>query len=162
MARAISSKKPSWTWRAIRWSMVVLLWRLPCWVLRCLGWLVRAIIGLVRKREEPPELADTFYRSHKWRRLRVDALEANRQRYGMLACECCGMIDVASFHVDHIYPRATHPELALDPANLQVLCDACNIGKGTAYTTNWRGGDGPALPRRRGLRRFFARSAGNF
>lgn len=144
--------------RIIRWLVVTLLWRLP----RALWCLIAGVVGLMlrlwpRKPVEP-ETGDAFYRSHRWRRLRVDLLEANRQRYGMLACECCGMVDAASWHVDHIYPRSTHPDLALDPENLQVLCDACNIGKGTHYTTNWRGGPDPAPARRSGWRRFLARS----
>ena len=158
MAKAKSSKKRSPAWRILRWTLVLILWRLPRMVCRLLAFMFRAMVGLITQREAPPEAADNFYRSHQWRRLRVDILEANRQRYGLLACECCGMVNVASFHVDHIYPRSTHPELALDPANLQVLCDACNIGKGTAYTTNWRGGDGPSLPKRGLLQRLFVRS----
>lgn len=158
MARATAQKKAALEWRVLRWSLVTVFWRLPRLILRLFAWLFGSIIGLFSRRGDEPEAADSFYRSHKWRRLRVDALEANRQRYGMLACECCGMVDVPSFHVDHIYPRSTHPELALDPTNLQVLCDACNIGKGTAYTTNWRGGEAPTPSKRRGLGRFFVRS----
>ncbi|MDH3664769.1 MAG: HNH endonuclease [Alphaproteobacteria bacterium] len=158
MAKARTQSQPALEWRVLRWVFLLLFWRLPRLILRALAWLLGAIVGLVLPRGETPELADSFYRSHKWRRLRVDALEANRQRYGMLACECCGMVDVGAFHVDHIYPRSTHPELALDPANLQVLCDACNIGKGTAYTTNWRGGDDPVPARRRKRCWFLSRS----
>ncbi|MGI9416534.1 MAG: HNH endonuclease [Geminicoccaceae bacterium] len=154
MTRAKARSKPALEWRILRWILVVAFWRLPRLAARVLGWTLGLIATPFLRRAESVETADGFYRSHKWRRLRVDALEANRHRYGMLACECCGMVDVGSFHVDHIYPRSTHPDLALDPANLQVLCDACNIGKGTAYTTNWRGGEGPALPRRHG---FFGR-----
>ena len=158
MARATARKKPALEWRVLRWMLVTIFWRLPHMILRVVAWLCGCIVGLFSRTGDAPETADSFYRSHKWRRLRVDALEANRQRYGMLACECCGMVDVPSFHVDHIYPRSTHPELALDPANLQVLCDACNIGKGTAYTTNWRGGETPIPDRRQRRRRFFFRS----
>ena len=121
-------------------------------ILRMLGWLIGLVITLFARRVDKPEPADSFYRSYKWRRLRVDTLETNRQRYGMLACECCGKMGDGAVHVDHIYPRSTHPELALDPANLQVLCEDCNVGKGTAYTTTWRGSEGPELPKRRGLR----------
>lgn len=156
MAKDYTQSQRSLTWRLLRWSLLTLLWRLPWLLLRLAFRLLAAIIGLFRRREEEPEEADGFYRSYRWRRLRVDAFEANRQRYGMLACECCGMVDVESFHVDHIYPRSAYPELALDPDNLQVLCDACNIGKGAAYTTNWRGGEDPVLPKRRGLGRFFS------
>lgn len=41
-------------------------------------------------------------------------------------------------NVDHIKPRKTHPHLALDPSNLQVLCDVCNHGKGNWDKTDWR------------------------
>lgn len=157
MAKGKARQQAAWEWRILRFAFLLLFWRLPRLTLRLVFGLVRFLAGLFRRREEASDVSDRFYRSYKWRRLRVDALEANRQRYGMLACECCGMIDVAAFHVDHIYPRSTHPELALDPDNLQVLCDACNIGKGTAYTTNWRGGDEPKLPKRRGLGRLFMR-----
>ena len=158
MARGRPESKPSLEWRVLRWILLVLLWRLPCFVFRVIAWLFGSIIGLFSRRATTDETADSFYRSHKWRRLRVDALEANRERYGMLACECCGMMEVGAFHVDHIYPRSTHPELALDPQNLQVLCDDCNIGKGTAYTTNWRGGEDPVPDSRPARRWFFLKS----
>lgn len=155
MAKAKAKQRSGLTWRVLCWLLITLFWRLPRLSGRLLAWLIRGIVRLVARPAEMPEPADGFYRSYKWRRLRVDTLEANRERYGMLACECCGMVDTA-FHVDHIYPRSSHPELALEPANLQVLCDDCNVGKGTAYTTNWRGGEGPSLPKRRGLGRFFS------
>ncbi len=157
MAKSRAKRKASLEWRVLRFIVLTLLWRLPRLALRVLIGLIGLTIGLVTRRAEEPELADSFYRSYKWRRLRVDTLEANRERYGMLACECCGKMGEGTFHVDHIYPRSRHPELALDPANLQVLCEACNVGKGTAYTTNWRGGEGPKLPKRRGFTRFWAR-----
>ena len=156
MAKAKSKATPAMEWRILRWILLLFVWRLPRAIIRAVIWIFGLLTRLWSRHDEAAETADSFYRSYKWRRLRVDALEANRERYGMLACECCGMMEGCSFHVDHIYPRSTHPELALDPANLQVLCDACNVGKGTAYTTNWRGGDGPELPKRRGFRRWFA------
>ena len=149
MARTKSKPQPALEWRILRWILLVVFWRLPRVIVGVIAWFFGLLISLFTSRAEPLEAADSFYRSYKWRRLRVDTLEANRERYGMLACECCGMMEAGAFHVDHIYPRSTHPDLALDPANLQVLCDDCNIGKGTAYTTNWRGGEGPVLPRRK-------------
>lgn len=158
MARRRKKMKPDRAieLRVIRWIFLTLAWRLPRLVFRILRWIIAGLIRLVPRSKIAPETADRFYRSYQWRKLRVGALEANRTRYGMLACECCGMIDAAHFHVDHIYPRSTHPDLALDPDNLQVLCDDCNIGKGTKFTTNWRGGKGPAPERRQGWRRFLA------
>ena len=128
--------------RLLRWIAVTLFWRVPRLAGGVLYWSVRSFFSFLPRRAVEPETADRFYRTYAWRKLRVEVLEANRERNGMLACECCGMINGGRFHVDHIYPRSTHPELALDPENLQVLCDDCNIGKGTAYTTNWRGGRG--------------------
>ncbi len=157
MARRKRKPKPEMAieLRLVRWLFLTVVWRLPRLTLRLLGWIIGGVIRLWSRKPDLPEPADSFYRSYQWRKLRVAALEANRSRYGMLACECCGMIDATPFHVDHIYPRSTHPDLALDPDNLQVLCDDCNIGKGTDYTTNWRGGTDPTPERRRGWRRFF-------
>lgn len=54
---------------------------------------------------------------------------------------CCGATreDGVQIQVDHIKPRKTHPELALDINNLQVLCEVCNHGKGNWDQTDWRG-----------------------
>ena len=56
----------------------------------------------------------------------------------LLTCECCLATATLQWHVDHVRPRSTHPALALEPANLQVLCQDCNLGKGTRYATDWR------------------------
>ena len=70
-----------------------------------------------------------FYASFEWRKLRLQIL----RRYGR-KCLCCGRSpeDGAVMHVDHIKPLRIYPELKLEPANLQVLCEMCNHGKG-----NW-------------------------
>ena len=70
---------------------------------------------------------DGFYMSREWRDVRYKALV----KHGAV-CHCCGASrsDGKKLHVDHIKPRSKFPEFALDPENLQVLCDACNIGKG--------------------------------
>ena len=126
--------------RLIRW----LLWlagRLLVSLLALLGLLLWLLAWPLRRPGavalEWPS-ADAFYRSHRWRRARTDALEANRDRYGALTCECCLTNAAGQWHVDHIRPRASHPELALEPANLQVLCADCNLGKGRRYATDWR------------------------
>ncbi|MBV8574514.1 MAG: topoisomerase DNA-binding C4 zinc finger domain-containing protein, partial [Acetobacteraceae bacterium] len=46
--------------------------------------------------------------------------------------------DGRKVNVDHIQPRKTHPQFALTYANLQVLCTACNRGKGNRDRTDWR------------------------
>ncbi|MGE0435338.1 MAG: HNH endonuclease [Reyranellaceae bacterium] len=79
-------------------------------------------------------LGDGFYASPRWLKLRYDTL----RHYGP-RCQCCGAVGPgAIIQVDHILPRRDYPELALDPGNLQVLCRACNLGKGADDTTDWR------------------------
>ena len=80
--------------------------------------------------------SDKFLRTEQWRRLRMRVLRARGAR-----CECCGATaadGTTQIHVDHIKPRRTHPELALEISNLQVLCGACNHGKGNWDRTDWR------------------------
>jgi hypothetical protein len=123
------------------WWLVKLAWRCSILALAFAGALLWLLVWPFRRRppapvEWPPAAA--FYRSYGWRRLRTDMLESNRERYGTLTCECCLTTATDQWHVDHVRPRAHHPELALEPANLQVLCADCNLGKGARYATNWR------------------------
>lgn len=76
-----------------------------------------------------------FLESFAWRKVRMEAL----LKYGP-KCMCCGANPTtgAVMHVDHIKPRLTHPELALEIDNLQILCGECNHGKGNWDTTDWR------------------------
>lgn len=76
-----------------------------------------------------------FIHSWEWRTLRYQVL---RKRSPV--CECCGASPKlgVSVSVDHIKPRAKYPELALEESNLQVLCSACNQGKGGWDETDWR------------------------
>ena len=84
-------------------------------------------------------VTDAFLESYEWRRLRMEALKLYGRR-----CQCCGATpaDGVRMQVDHIKPRKFYPELSLTLANLQVLCDACNHGKGNWDETDWR----PAAP----------------
>jgi hypothetical protein len=77
----------------------------------------------------------SFLESYAWRKTRMQAL----LKYGP-KCMCCGATPQtgAVINVDHIKPRLTHPELALDLDNLQVLCSECNHGKGNWDSTDWR------------------------
>ncbi len=79
-----------------------------------------------------------FYQSDEWLELRYKALK----RYGK-RCHCCGTAGGTrdQIHVDHIQPRSKHPELALDIANLQILCRRCNLGKRAWDSTDWRPSD---------------------
>ena len=76
-----------------------------------------------------------FLETYEWRKVRMEALV----KYGP-KCMCCGATPAtgAVINVDHIKPRLTHPELALDLNNLQILCHECNHGKGNWDTTDWR------------------------
>lgn len=79
--------------------------------------------------------SDAFLVSYEWRRTRMEVLKRDGAR-----CACCGgsPLEGRVMNVDHIKPRKTHPHLALDPSNLQVLCDVCNHGKGNWDKTDWR------------------------
>lgn len=79
--------------------------------------------------------SDAFLASFEWRKLRMVALK----KYGA-RCMCCGATPAtgAVMNVDHIKPRKTHPDLALDIKNLQILCNVCNHGKGNWDQTDWR------------------------
>lgn len=82
----------------------------------------------VRKTPFIPSKTD-FYKSREWQELRWKALKASNG-----CCVYCGRSRTAHgviMHVDHIKPRSRFPDLALVLSNLQVLCEDCNMGKGT-------------------------------
>lgn len=83
----------------------------------------------------PKPAGDDFYLTDAWRAVRYKALKRSSG-----ACECCGAGPMSAhpLHVDHIKPRSRFPELALVASNLQVLCEDCNVGKGSADETDWR------------------------
>lgn len=74
----------------------------------------------------------SFHTSRKWQELRYKVFK----KYGKI-CMCCNSSD-GRMHVDHIKPRSKYPELALNMSNLQVLCEACNLGKSNKDETDWR------------------------
>jgi len=79
---------------------------------------------------------DGFYMSKEWRELRYTFLKNQEAR-----CACCGRTPRQhriAIHVDHIKPRSKHPELELRMANLQILCEDCNLGKLNKDDTDWR------------------------
>lgn len=82
-------------------------------------------------------MSDAFLDSYEWRKLRMEALKRDGAR-----CACCGATRAhgVAMHVDHIKPRKLFPNLALSLDNLQVLCEACNHGKGNWDMTDWRKG----------------------
>lgn len=86
-------------------------------------------------RDEWEKQTTKFYNSRAWRELRYKVL----RDFGG-SCSCCGAraSDGVRIHVDHIKPRSKYPELQLDKANLQVLCEDCNFGKSNYYNDDWR------------------------
>lgn len=79
-----------------------------------------------------------FLKTAEWKRARYDALKRSDGR-----CELCGrnkhqLPPGEYLNVDHIKPRKTHPHLALESKNFQILCHPCNEGKGNRDSTDWR------------------------
>lgn len=89
----------------------------------------------IAAREPRPSRKGSFYRTAEWKRLRYQVLVERGAR-----CECCGVSskDGARINVDHIKPVSRAWHLRLDKTNLQVLCGACNQGKGATDQTDWR------------------------
>jgi len=76
-----------------------------------------------------------FFESREWRELRYKALLQHGKQ-----CQCCGATPpTVVLHVDHVKPRYKFPDLELSLSNLQVLCEACNLGKGAWDETDHRG-----------------------
>lgn len=88
-----------------------------------------------------PNSKKSFYASWEWRKLRMQTLVRHGHR-----CQSCGATtqDITIYGapvrlvVDHIQPLGKHWELRLDPENVQVLCDECNMGKGDWMTQDFR------------------------
>lgn len=78
---------------------------------------------------------DAFYASWEWKRLRYDYLKGKERR-----CECCGArpSDGVRIVVDHIKPIRHYWHLRFEKSQLQMLCDDCNMGKGSRDETDWR------------------------
>lgn len=78
-----------------------------------------------------------FYLSPEWlnSRPRYQAIKAARG-----ACQACGArkSDGAKLVVDHIKPVRHYWHLRFAADNLQVLCEPCNLGKGSWDETDWR------------------------
>ena len=85
-------------------------------------------MDLLRIAPPKPRPSKEFFISNAWRVLRFEVLRHYKHK-----CMSCGRSPKEHgvvLHVDHIKPRSTYPDLALDFDNLQILCEDCNIGKG--------------------------------
>ena len=82
-------------------------------------------------------LSDDFYQSKRWKRVRNWVFMMNRLRHGgRLKCEirgCKRPYGAAEYHGHHLYPRSTHPELALTRKHIVVGCRRCNVSLGNRY-----------------------------
>ncbi len=78
-----------------------------------------------------------FDSSQAWRRVRYAELRANREKYGRLTCEVCGTTE-GPWHVDHVIPISIDWSRRLDPTNVQVACEPCNLGKSNTNSIDWR------------------------
>mgnify|MGYP000399620017 CR=1 FL=1 len=76
---------------------------------------------------------DSLLQSPEWKALRQRVIS----HYGG-RCMCCGRVPQRGINVDHIKPRKTHPHLALEFDNLQLLCGRCNRRKGNKHETDYR------------------------
>ena len=117
-------------------------WGLLRWAWR------RLTQNMVGPGEKPTkEALDLFYKSKKWKKLAL----ATKVKRGF-RCECCGFTPQASWKpkwlrrwaedsnyivTDHIKSVKNHWDLRLDPRNLQVLCNNCNLGKGSNNYTDF-------------------------
>lgn len=92
---------------------------------------------LPQKKSRMNDPIRAFYLSKEWltSRARYSALKKAGGR-----CQCCGASpkDGIRLVVDHIKPVRRFWELRFEETNLQVLCDDCNLGKGSWDATDWR------------------------
>lgn len=65
----------------------------------------------------------TFYTSPEWRRLQAQVLK--RDHYECQRCKKKGFVSRARtvHHKEYVRKR---PDLALDPANLEAICESCH------------------------------------
>lgn len=75
-----------------------------------------------------------FYASWDWKRSRYEHLKGKERK-----CLCCGAAreSGAKMVVDHIKPIRRFWHLRMHPDNLQILCDDCNMGKGSRDETDF-------------------------
>lgn len=76
-----------------------------------------------------------FYQSRRWTQLSYAA----KVEYGK-RCQCCGATpeDGVKIVSDHIAPIRFNWDKRFDLKNIQVLCEPCNLGKGSSDKTDHR------------------------
>lgn len=85
------------------------------------------VLALAEERQRQIEDRRMFYASPEWKLLRDQIIREQGR-----VCSHCGMQikKDEDITIDHKHPRSKHPELALRPDNLRVLCRRCNSQKG--------------------------------
>ncbi len=76
-----------------------------------------------------PSVRDAFFKSDSWLHIRAVVL-----RLGRYQCKHCGAGSKSKLHVDHIIPITVDWSKRLDLTNLQILCEACNMGKSNLFS----------------------------
>ena len=75
-----------------------------------------------------------FYTTRAWRSARYNFLKTQTN----WRCRCCGTTAAqARLVVDHVLSVREHWDRRLDPTNFQVLCDDCNLAKGSGDSTRF-------------------------
>jgi 5-methylcytosine-specific restriction endonuclease McrA len=77
-----------------------------------------------------------FYGSRAWRAARYAFLKTQSRP---LRCKCCGATAADTrLVVDHIVAIKKDWVRRLDQANMQLLCNDCNLAKASSDSTDWR------------------------
>jgi len=93
-----------------------------------------------RKREKINKLDNArFYTSNAWKKLRYRLFE--KYEFKCMACSESPQSHGIVIYASHIKPRSRHPELSLTFDNLQLLCEACDTGRGSKYESDLRPDD---------------------
>lgn len=66
-----------------------------------------------------------FYVSKDWREFRGRMLKI----LDHICSDCNKEVFGSDITLDHILPMSKHPELALEPTNMRILCRVCNSRK---------------------------------
>lgn len=78
--------------------------------------------------DQAREVAQGFYHTPAWRRLRAAHLRA------FPTCVACGG---PARVVDHVVSRSQAPDRALDPSNLRSMCNPCHSSRTASTDGRW-------------------------
>ena len=100
-------------------------------------WIQHSLHQLQRHRKLAAQIRVRYRPRRRFERWRdsQDGQAWKQQQYTTIrgTCPDCGTcLGIQYFEIDHIKPLKTHPELATDPRNLQLLCTPCNRRKATS------------------------------